>query len=209
MSKFKTIRPLYGLLVMVVLLAGCGPTLATPDATQVVEMIRTGVALTIAAEKAGAAGALPTLVPTETPTPTETPIQAATFTPFPTFTPFVIPTLTQVGGGGVVTQADYACNVFPTKPRDNTTFKPNDSFDVVWTIQNTGTKKWVTGLDLKYFSGPQMTMTTRYSLPEMKPNESITVRFEAKAPAEKGFHVMTWTIDGFCYPYVAINVEKP
>ena len=205
----KTFRPLSVLLGIVILLAACGPDTSAPDGTMVAELIQTSVALTIAAEHAAAGNVLPSLssVSQETATPTETLIPTATFTPSPTFTPFVFAPTSSGSSGGVVIQADYACGVWPYKPRDNTVFKRNESFDIVWTITNTGSKKWDAGFDLRYLSGPQMTATTIVSLPEIKPGEDITVRFDANAPNEKGFHVMTWKINNFCYPYVAINVE--
>jgi len=46
-------------------------------------------------------------------------------------------------------------------------------------------------------------------LPEMKPGAQFVVPvFDAFAPKERGFHVETWKLQGgFCYPYIAINVE--
>ncbi|HET9589128.1 MAG TPA: hypothetical protein VFO91_10100, partial [Anaerolineales bacterium] len=74
---------------------------------------------------------------------------------------------------------------------------------------NTGTKTMAAGLDLKYFSGPQMTTLARVELPELKPGEQFYVDFDAVAPAQQGFHVMTYTVDGqLCFPYVAIVVER-
>jgi len=204
----KTLRPLSVLMGMVILLAGCGPGASAPDRTMVAELIQTSVALTIAAEHVAAGNVSPSLSleTQETLTPTETLIPTTTFTPSPTFTPFVFAPTSSGSSGGVI-QADYACEVWPYKPHDNTVFKRNESFDIVWTITNSGSKKWDAGFDLRYLSGPQMTATTIVSLPEIKPGEDITVRFDANAPNEKGFHVMTWKINNFCYPYVAINVE--
>jgi hypothetical protein len=42
----------------------------------------------------------------------------------------------------------------------------------------------------------------------MDPGDQYDIVFDAKAPMEKGFHVMTWVVDGpTCYPYVAIIVK--
>jgi len=91
---------------------------------------------------------------------------------------------------------------------DNTVFKPNKEFDIRWTIVNTGTKPWPAGLDVKYYSGPLMSTTTFAELPAMDPGDTYEVILDAFAPSKKGFHVMTWVVEGkLCFPYVAINVE--
>jgi hypothetical protein len=42
----------------------------------------------------------------------------------------------------------------------------------------------------------------------LAPNESYTIVLDATAPDKKGFHVMTWVVDGpMRYPYTAINVK--
>ena len=92
---------------------------------------------------------------------------------------------------------------------DNTSFRPGDTFDIKWTIVNTGTKTMVAGLDLKFNSGTQMTNRTRVELPELKPGAQFAVDFDAVAPNKEGTYVMTFLVEGgLCYPYVAIIVEK-
>jgi hypothetical protein len=161
--------------------------------------------------------------PTNTPLPTQTEagvLPSPTPVP-PTATPFVIVPPTTVvssggsssggsgGGGSVPINRDYVCDAINKKPADNTVFKPDADFDVKWTIVNTGTKDLRAGLDLKYFSGPQMTTLTRVELPALKPGEKYEVILDAEAPTKPGFHVMTWMVEGqLCYPYIAINVQK-
>ncbi len=147
------------------------------------------------------------------PPPTFTPISsipsvAPTFTPIvPTFTPFAT-ALTSGGGGGGATTADYSCDIIRRRPFDNTEFNRGDEFDIKWTIINNGTKTWPAGFDLKYFSGPKMTTATIVELPEMKPKAQYSVAFDATAPAQRGFQVMTWMVQGkLCYPYTAIIVK--
>jgi hypothetical protein len=85
-----------------------------------------------------------------------------------------------------------------------------DTFDIKFTIKNTGTKTWPAGYDLTYFSGPNMApaFPAVIELPEMKPGDLFAVGpYDATAPAEKGLHVMTFKLQGgFCWPYIAINV---
>ena len=149
-------------------------------------------------------------------TPTAESTQPPTNTPlaFPTLTA-IIPTVTVFpvnppsSGGGTSYQADYACDIINSKPRDNTEYNKGAKFDIKWTIVNTGKKTWEAGYDVKYFSGPKMTNLTVVEIPvEMKPNAKYEINLDAVVPDEKGFQVMTWTVQGqLCYPYTAIIVK--
>ncbi len=202
----KTYKLVSLLLVTVFLLAACAPkTVPTVDTNDIANKVMTAVAATISAQQSQTAAAQPLATATPVVIPTETPM-------LPTATPFVIASSTLKpssggGGGGPVTYS-YACDIVRQRPYDNTTFHPGDSFDVKWTIVNTGTATWVAGLDLVYYSGPKMTGASFVQLPQMKPGDTYSIVFDAHAPMEKGHHVMTWKLQGgFCYPYVAINVE--
>jgi hypothetical protein len=202
-------------MAVIFLLAACAPAASAPtqDPAIVQQLIEQSVALTVAAQNAQTLEAQ-ALIPAATNTPL--PTQTAEVAPvIPTATPFVIvpPTLAPVtggGGGGVpAPKPEYACDIINQKPFDNEVFKPNDTFDIKWTIVNTGTRTWKAGLDLKYFSGPEMTTTKFVELPEMKPGDKYSVVMDATAPGKIGFHVMTFVLEGpICYPYVAINVDK-
>ncbi|MDP1779701.1 MAG: NBR1-Ig-like domain-containing protein [Anaerolineales bacterium] len=150
-------------------------------------------------------------------TPTAESTQPPTNTPlaFPTLTA-IIPTVTAFpvnppssGGSGTSYQADYACDIINSKPRDNTEYNKGAKFDIKWTIVNTGKKTWEAGYDVKYYSGPKMTSLTVVEIPkEMKPKATYEINLDAVVPDEKGFQVMTWTVQGqLCYPYVAIIVR--
>jgi len=211
-----TKRILFSAMAVIVLLTACLPQQqATQDPADAANQVATAVALTVAAMNAQTEAAQP--LATNTTLPTQTEAVPATETPIiPTATPFVIvpPTATVVvsgGGGGVTVKPALDCTPILNKPRDNTVFKKNDTFDIKWTIVNTGTKTIPAKLDVKYFSGPKMmedpTDTLR-ELPEIKPGDSTEIIIDAIAPAEKGFHVMTWVVEGnMCYPYIAIIVE--
>ena len=201
-------------LVVAAVLAGCAPgqspqLIQSDIGTSVAQTVEaqnqmgTSVSLTITAQAPTA---------TETSTPTSISIDIPTLTPiFDTPTPFVVvPPSGGGGGGGGSSTGNFACDPDTgKKPRDNTVFRPNDPFDIKWTIINTGTKTWPAGKDFDYFSGPHMTTATSSpELPEIKPGKSYSITFDANAPAEKGFQVMTWKVEGgFCYPYVAIFVD--
>lgn len=203
-------------MAMIFLLSACQPAQSTQNPDDIANQVATSVALTVAAQNA-LTQAAPTLVPqaTNTTLPTQTEVGALPSpTPvLPTATAIVLASPTVVssggGGGGTTTKPQYACNPFPRLPRDNTIFRPNDSFDIKWTIVNTGTKTMQAGLDLKYDDGPQLTKTTLIELPELEAGAQTQVIMDAVAPSEEGTYIMTFSVEGsLCFPYTAIVVEK-
>jgi hypothetical protein len=201
------------LAAFMLVLTACAPGASAAGDTQ--SDIETAVALTVGAQnQIGTSVAL--TVAAQNPTGTATPTVSPTGLVPPTLTP-IIPTITPIvvtpptaSGGGVRPKPQFACDVIHQRPFDNSEFNPGADFDIKWTILNTGTETWYQGFDVKYLSGPNMTTTgiTRIELPEMKPNAQYDIVFDAKAPMQKGFHVMTWLVDGpTCYPYVAIIVK--
>lgn len=213
-----TKRILFTAMALIVLLTACLPQQqATPDPVEVANQVATSVALTISAAQAETEAAQP--IPTNTTLPTQTDSAPPSPTPsVPTATPFVIipPTLTLApssgGGGGGVPAPPPALDCTPVNnvPRDNTVFHGNDTFDIKWTIKNTGTRTIPARLDVKYFSGPNMTPgQSPYEIPvDIRPGETHVIDLDGEAPDQLGFHVMTWVVEGnLCYPYVAIIVE--
>lgn len=209
---------LFSAVAVTLLLSACmAPPQPTQSPVDVENEIATSVALTVAAQNAqteAAGSAVPqptnTTLPTQTPdappspTPISLPTDTATALPAPTVAPS-----TGSGGGGSTVRPEYACNPFPRLPRDNTVFRPNDSFDIKWTIVNTGTKPMRAGLDVKFNSGTRLTDTQFVELPELKPGEQAVVDFDAVAPNREGTYVMTFIVEGgLCYPYTAIIVER-
>lgn len=212
--KQSTQRFLFSALAVIFLLSACSPApAATPDPALIENQVATSVALTVASQNLETQQAAPAA--TNTSLPTDTPAVIDTPTPIlPTATPFVIVPATNVpsgGGGGVtVVQADYSCNAISRRPRDYAIFKPGDSFDVRWTIVNTGRRTMIAGLDLRYSVGEQFISVDRVELPELEPGEEYTVEFDAIAPTRPGNYIMTYIVEGgLCYPYAAITVERP
>lgn len=193
------------------LLSACAPSqAATPNAAEVENLVSTAVALTVESQNLETAQAIPPA--TETPLPTAVPAVLDTPTAvLPTATPFVIvpPTTAPVGGGGVTTtRPEYQCDIIHQRPYDYSVFRPNDPFDIKWTIVNTGTRTMHAGLDVKYNQGPQLTGTTLIELPELDPGEQFPIILDAVAPDREGTYIMTFIVEGgLCYPYVAIKVE--
>ena len=207
---------LFGAMAVILLLTACAPAPPQPtqDPSDVENEVATIVALTVAAQNAQTQAAVsPTPEATNTTLPTQTESAPPTPTlllPIATSTVIVLPTSSGGGGGGGgTTQREYACDTIRRRPFDNTSYRPGDTFDIKWTIVNTGTKTMVAGLDLKYNSGTQMTNRTRVELPELKPGAEFAVDFDAVAPNKEGTYIMTFLVEGgLCYPYVAIIVEK-
>lgn len=212
-------RTMYILIVGAILLAACTAPAAAPtqDPAEAQRQIQEAVALTVAAQNAQATEQQSLLPePTNTTLPTQTTAApAATDIPLPTATPFVVvpptavPAVSSGGGGGTVVKPEYSCDVIRQRPYDNSYWKRNKDFDVRWTIVNTGTKAWRAGLDLKYSSGPNFTGSTLVQLPAMAPGDQYEVILDAVTPSDDGHYVMVWMLEGgFCFPYVAINVEQ-
>jgi len=208
----STKRILLSILGMILLLAACAPAVQpTESPVDIADQVATAVALTVAAQNTQTAEAIPPATNTPLPTQTEA-VPPSPTTVLSTVTPLVLPTVTSGtggGSGGTTTKPEYACAVVRREPADNTVFFPNKTFDIKWTIQNTGTKTMQAGLDVKYHSGTLLTAITRAELPELKPGQQYAVDFDGVAPKKEGFHVMTFVVEGgLCYPYVVIKVEK-
>ena len=206
----STKRILLSMMGVILLLAACAPAAQPTESPEDIEnQVATAVALTVAAQNTQTAEAIPPATNTPLPTQTEA-VPSSPTALLSTATPLTLPTATRAAGSGTaLPRPQYACSAISRRPFDNTVFRPNAEFDIVWTIVNTGTKPMAAGLDLKYLSGPKMTTTSRVELPELKPGEQYTIDFDAIAPSKQGFHVMTYLVDGqLCYPYVAIIVER-
>lgn len=207
-------------LLAIALLAACAPG-DLPSAEEIESAINTSVAMTVeaqgkiaasvamtvAARETEAAGALPTATLSPTPLSSLTPVLA-------TATPFTVAPSSGSGGGGGggTTKYAYACDPDIWKrPFDNTEFNPNGTFDITFTILNTGTATWEAGKDLTLLGGSFITAPAwaTIELPEMKPGDTFTVGpFDGMAPAASGHYVMDFKLEGgWCYPYIAINVK--
>ena len=207
-------RFLFSALAMIFVISACAPAQPTQSPEDIESQVATSVALTVAAQNAqtqAAQSAVPPATNTTLPTQTEAVVASPTpILPTATNTAVVLPTSSGGGGGGGTTvKPEYACNPFPRLPRDNTIFRPNDTFDIKWTIVNTGTKTMRAGLDVKYNSGDKLTQTTFVELPELEPGDQAVVNMDGTAPAKEGTYIMTFLVEGgLCYPYTAIVVEK-
>jgi hypothetical protein len=200
----STKRILLSIMGVILLLAACAPAAQpTESPVDIADQVATAVALTVAAQNTQTAEAIPPATNTPLPTQTEA-VPPSPTAVLATVTPLVLPTVTPGtggGSGGTTTKPEYACAVVRREPADNTIFLPNKTFDIKWTIQNTGTKTMQAGLDVKYHSGTLLTAITRAELPELKPVHHYTVDVDGVAPKKDGFQVMTVVVGGgLCCP---------
>jgi hypothetical protein len=187
------------------LIIACGFGQSENNSEQFENLVVTSVAETLTA--------FPTSLPTPTDTPSPTPTEVVPTIQFTAMPTFVLPTSTPVNSA----KTDYVCNVTDQKPFDDTEFRPGDSFDIKWTIVNTGAKKWENETYLEYQDGPEMTDKTQIELPNLKPGGKYDVVLDATAPSEAGMQVMVWAVVGpgtikdsvywMCYPYIRIIVQ--
>ena len=198
-------RPPFFLFALATILVfnACAPTQPTPDPGQVMDLVQTFVAQTVTAQ----AENIPTSTNTPLPTPTET------VTPTPTLMLLTIPT----GSPIPTARPSYSCDIVSQRPYDDTVFRRNDTFDIKWTIVNTGTRSWEDETYLEYQSGPRMTKTKKVALPQLDPGEQEEIILDAVVPSDLGMQVMVWVVRGpgnakdsmywMCYPYVRIIVK--
>lgn len=213
-----SLRVIFALLG-IALVASCVP--GGPSQAEIESMIKTSVAMTVEAESKIATSVAMTVAARETeaakalPTPIMSPTPLPTLTPFPTSpTPWTAPPSSGGGGGGGggSTKADYSCDIIHQRPIDNTKFNRNGTFDLTFTILNTGTKTWPAGKDLVHSYGPNFIVAPAWvtlQLPEVKPGGTFNVgTYDGMAPDTKGHHVMEFKLEGgWCWPYIAIDVK--
>jgi hypothetical protein len=199
------------MILLVFLLTACSLGQAVPVAP-----LPTIESTTQAPIEATATGSeMPTVVP---PTNTPLPTQTATLTPtmaLPTST-IVPPTPTNTTVAATQ-ESTFACDIIDSSPSDDKQFHSGDSFDIKWTIVNTGTEKWKDNTILKYQSGPKMTSVTKIVLPDLKPGGQYDVLLDATATGKSGRQVMVWAVIGpdksgaaaywMCYPYTRIVIK--
>ncbi|NOH01547.1 MAG: hypothetical protein HND47_06050 [Chloroflexi bacterium] len=127
-------------------------------------------------------------------------------TPTVTFTPFIVASATPTN---TLIPPKYSCTVINRKPKDNTTFRQNEEFEIMWVVVNTGTRPWYENVDMKFVSGTNFAGSKRVEIRKgLQPGASYEVRLDGKAPSKAGYYVMTWLVDGpMCYAYAAINVK--
>jgi Ig-like domain from next to BRCA1 gene len=97
---------------------------------------------------------LPTLRPSWTPQPTNTPFL------LPTFTPYKTTRSSSGGSGGSGSSSGVgggSCQITYQNPPDNSVLPRDQSFDMHWTIKNTGSQDWRSdSVDVRFMSGDRV-----------------------------------------------------
>lgn len=224
MSKNKIFLIAFTLLLASLLLAACGG--AAPEApaepTFDSSLLYTAAAMTVQADMTEQA----LNNPTETPMPSAT-LEAMPATALPTFPPaggavqatidpnaapvlntpavalpargtpaapilLVTPTLP------LATPADQASWI-ANNPSDGSSIKMGSSFDMVWSIRNTGATTWTTEYTYQYWGGSTdcslyPAAKTYYLTAPVPPGEKVRLKVPMTAPNNKGTCSQTWVM---------------
>ncbi len=180
--------------------------------------IGTSVALTVDAQRPIMTSPTATLGATATPNPT--------LTPLPTATPFVSSSGGGGGsggssgsGGGSSSTPRYACAWVGQKPNDGYKVNPEVSFDVVWTVKNTGTKPiLVSESYLTRIGGDPISPTPNLFLAsDLKPGKTVNFRIEVQSPVlydnDEHIFITVWAlvVNGtkLCKVDFGMRVQRP
>ncbi|OGO23068.1 MAG: hypothetical protein A2Y54_04750 [Chloroflexi bacterium RBG_16_51_16] len=220
-------RLIPALLAFILFVSACAPS-ESPE--EVEARIATSVAMTVAAQgqvgtsvaQTLTAQSTPLASPTSTLRVTSTPIQ--TFTPLPTATPFTSSGGGGGGGGGggsggSSSTTSYACAWVGQKPNDGYKVNPEVSFDVVWTVKNTGTKPiLVSESYLSRTGGDPISNTPNLFLAEnLKPGKTVNFRIEVQSPVlfdnDEHIFITVWSliVNGtkLCKVDFGMRVQRP
>lgn len=171
-------------------LTACSPSNATP--TKDPQAVYTEAAITVAAGLTQTALAQPTstVTPTTQPTATQTKTLAALPTSAVATTAAVIPTTASASSGD---KAEWVTQ----NPADGTILYPNQNFTLVWTVKNVGTTTWTTAYQVRYYLGGSVlrfgASDTKFAK-EVKPNDTLDITLQMKAPAEAGDYLSQWVL---------------
>ena len=173
------------LLLGLLFLAACSPqAAATAIPTPDLNPIRTEVAATVLAQ----VPQICALTPTATLPPTSTPTLAPTGTATATLE------VTQTTGTPDAVIDDKAQWV-SQNVSDGTRFTPGQQFTMTWRLMNAGPSTWTTGYRLRFFSGNAFGAATEIALDrEVKPNETVDITIQMKAPTTPGEYRSDWVM---------------
>lgn len=191
-------------LVVLIALSGCNFPLARgASKANEEDLIDTVVAQTVQALQAQQSTAvIPTNASVQTLAPLPTMTVAApvsTFVPLPSATP--VP-------------CNKALFISETIP-DDTSIEAGKDFKKTWRLKNIGTCTWTTEYKLMFASGDQLSGPNAINFPiAVKPNESIDLLLNLKAPTTAGTYTSNWRmVDekgvAFAQVYARIKVGAP
>ena len=192
-------------------LAACSPTVPTITPTLDLNPFRTEVAATVLAQVTRALALTPSVTPLSSLTATNLP----TFTPSLTTSPPPSETVTLSSGtpkAVTVNQAQWVAQSIA----DDTVFAPGEAFIMTWTLKNTGTSTWKAGYLLRFFSGNTFGAPKEITIGrEVLPGGQIDIKIDMKAPVNPGSYQTDWVMAtenraNFKEPvYLKIKVAAP
>jgi hypothetical protein len=208
--KKRTLRVI-GVLLSLLWLAACSPTVPTSTPTLDLNPIRTEVAATVMAQVTRALVLTPSATPLSSPTATNLPTSTPSLTVSPA--PSAVVTLSSgTPKAGTVNQAQWVAQSIA----DDTIFAPGEVFTMTWTLKNTGTSTWTAGYLLRYYSGNTFGAPKEISLGRVVlPGGEIDINITMKAPANPGSYRTDWVMSNenranFKEPvYLKIKVVAP
>lgn len=211
MAHKKRTLSVIGVLLSLLWLAACSPTVPTSTPTLDLNPFRTEVAATVLAQVTQALALTPSVTPLSSSTATNLP----TSTPNLTISPLPSATVTLSSGtpkAGTKNQAQWVAQSIA----DDTIFAPGETFTMTWRLKNTGTSTWTAGYLLRYYSGDTFGAPKEISIGrEVLPGEEIDISIHMKAPANPGSFRCDWVMSSenrsnFKEPvYLKIKVATP
>jgi hypothetical protein len=122
----------------------------------------------------------------------------------------VVPTATKAAGAPAPATGDKAAWV-SQGPNDGASIPVSATFNVIYTLKNTGTTTWTTKYSLRYYAGDKMSSPNDTSLTkEVKPGETVSIPFLLIAPDGATKTHTIWTLsnaDGVNFYYVTMDLE--
>ncbi len=179
-----------GLLLSLLWLAACSPTVPTSTPTVDLNPLRTEVAATVLVQFNQALALTPSVTPLSIPTATNPP----TATPGVTATPAQSATPDSTNGTPTVVTENKAQWVSQSVA-DDTSFAPGETFTMSWRLKNVGTSTWTAGYLFRYYSGDTYNAPKEIAIgQEVLPGGEIEITIAMKAPATPGNYRSDWVM---------------
>ncbi len=184
------------LFLSVLLLTACGGKSA-PEPTISAEQIQKWAAETVDAIVAQDKPATTQIAVLPQATPTSQIIAVPPTIPaLPTAIP-TLPVAAQPSGGSYAPPAQTACDRFAfvsdVSIPDKTAMQPNQTFQKIWRIQNSGSCTWTTAYQFVFYSGEQMGAPAAVQIPStVSPGQTVDVAVDMRAPNANGEFQGNW-----------------
>ncbi len=206
----------HALLASTLIVISCDLSTLAPSQPLVPTTIPVGtiVAMTaVAASTQTAALFTSTMLPPATPLPTLVPTNIPTSTPSatPTFL-FILATLSPTSTP-VTPTVNYDCALTAQTPSNGSVVSRNGSFQVNWTVRNTGIQLWDSNtVDFIYSSGNKLSKLKAADLPStVVTGDTVTLTLTMTAPYPTGTYKTSWTLRAgkvsFCKLTVSVVVK--